>query len=83
MREFINQAYAMDGRHGAPAKAANAYKLAGFTAILRRAFETLTKWQERANGRRELLGLNERMLHDIGISRADAEREADKPFWRG
>ncbi len=83
MNECINQAYAMNGRHGAPAKTVNTRKPAGFTAIVRRALETLTTWQERADGRRELLSLDERMLHDIGISRADAVREADKPFWRG
>ncbi len=83
MNGSINQAYVMDGRHGAPVKTANAFKPARFTAIVRRALETLTKWQERAAGRRELLGLDARTLRDIGISRADAVREADKPFWRG
>jgi len=31
--------------------------------------------------RRELLGLSDAMLKDIGISRADAQREANRPFW--
>lgn len=83
MGEYINKAYAMDGRRGAPAKTANAGSRTGFTAIVRRALDTLTKWQERADGRRALLSLDERMLKDIGISRADAVHEADKPFWRG
>ena len=32
--------------------------------------------------RRELLALDDRMLKDIGLSRADAFREGSKPFWR-
>ena len=32
--------------------------------------------------RRELLALDDRMLKDIGLSRADAFREGRKPFWR-
>jgi uncharacterized protein YjiS (DUF1127 family) len=41
----------------------------------------LFAWHERARQRRELLGLNDRELHDIGFSRADAAREGEKPFW--
>ena len=39
-------------------------------------------WGDRARERRRLRGLDERMLRDIGISHADAWREARKPFWR-
>jgi uncharacterized protein YjiS (DUF1127 family) len=45
-------------------------------------FATLREWRRRAHGRRELAMLNETMLHDIGISRADAIYLAGKPFWR-
>ena len=38
-------------------------------------------WQEVARQRRALLALDERVLKDIGITRADAEREASRPFW--
>ena len=41
----------------------------------------LLAWCERARQRRDLLGLNDRELHDIGLSRADAVGEGDKPFW--
>lgn len=40
-------------------------------------------WRERARQRRALMALDDRLLRDIGISRADAEREVAKPFWRG
>jgi uncharacterized protein YjiS (DUF1127 family) len=43
---------------------------------------TLREWRRRARGRRELAGLSELMLHDIGITRADAEFLSRKPFWR-
>jgi uncharacterized protein YjiS (DUF1127 family) len=39
-------------------------------------------WAERARQRRALLALDEWMLKDIGLSRADVRREYDKPFWR-
>ncbi len=44
--------------------------------------ETLVTWQERDRQRRHLASLDDRMLRDIGISRADAEHEAAIPFWR-
>lgn len=39
-------------------------------------------WQERWEQRERLGGLDEHMLSDIGLSRADAARESGKPFWR-
>jgi uncharacterized protein YjiS (DUF1127 family) len=41
----------------------------------------LTQWQQRSLGRRELANLTERDLRDIGITRGEAEAEANKPFW--
>jgi len=43
---------------------------------------TLTEWRHRSRTRGELAKLDERMLRDIGITRVDAWREANKPFWR-
>jgi uncharacterized protein YjiS (DUF1127 family) len=42
----------------------------------------LFAWHERARQRRELLALDDRELHDIGLGRADAAGEGGKPFWR-
>jgi len=39
-------------------------------------------WRLRARGRQELRGLTAAELHDIGVSRCDAEREALKWFWQ-
>ncbi len=44
--------------------------------------ETLLVWQERDQQRRHLASLDDRLLSDLGISRADAAREAAIPFWR-
>jgi uncharacterized protein YjiS (DUF1127 family) len=42
----------------------------------------LAEWQQRSAGRRELLNLSERDLRDIGITRNEAQAEANKPFWQ-
>ena len=39
-------------------------------------------WLERARQRRQLAELSDHMLRDIGVTRADAWAETDKPFWR-
>jgi uncharacterized protein YjiS (DUF1127 family) len=36
----------------------------------------------RRRSRRAISGLDERMLRDIGVSFAEAETEANKPWWR-
>jgi len=43
----------------------------------------LLVWQARWRQRCGLDRLSDHMLKDLGISRADASREARKPFWRG
>jgi uncharacterized protein YjiS (DUF1127 family) len=40
------------------------------------------EWLRRIESRRELAGLCDRALRDIGLTRVDAMREATKPFWR-
>ncbi len=41
----------------------------------------LLRWHELAQQRRRLLSLDDRMLKDIGITRAEAMREGMRPFW--
>ena len=48
-----------------------------------RALDVLLLWHERARQRRQLAELDDFMLRDIGVGRADAVGEALKPFWRG
>lgn len=44
--------------------------------------DVLVQWHNRARQRAVLRTLSDHQLHDIGVSRADACREAAKPFWR-
>jgi uncharacterized protein YjiS (DUF1127 family) len=48
----------------------------------RRILARLRQWRGRARDRAELAALDDRMLADIGISRAEAEFLGRKPFWR-
>jgi uncharacterized protein YjiS (DUF1127 family) len=50
--------------------------------FLHKGAETLLIWLERARQRRHLRTLSDHMLRDIGLSRADVEGEAGKPFWQ-
>lgn len=47
-----------------------------------RLADLVIDWADRARERRFLAELDDRALHDIGLSRSDAERETAKPFWR-
>ena len=42
----------------------------------------LVTWQRRHKDRLHLMALDDRLLHDIGISAADVEHEVSKPFWK-
>lgn len=39
-------------------------------------------WHRRISDRHALRTMDDRLLKDIGLSNADVEREAAKPFWR-
>ena len=42
----------------------------------------IVTWLERSRERQALLALDDWVLKDIGLSRADVMREGDKPFWQ-
>ena len=44
--------------------------------------DTLLLWQERAGQRFRLAQMDDRLLADMGLSRADVEHETSIPFWR-
>ena len=46
-----------------------------------RALALLFTWAERVRSRRQLAGLDDRMLADIGLDRATARGEFERPFW--
>ena len=50
--------------------------------LLTRLFDRLATWQRRASERRHLMRLDDRLLADMGLSRADVEHEYRTPFWR-
>jgi uncharacterized protein YjiS (DUF1127 family) len=39
------------------------------------------EWRRWMRSRRELHGLSDQTLRDIGVSRCDVQREATKPIW--
>ena len=51
-------------------------------AVLRRVRAQWAVWAQRQRERAALASLDERGLQDIGISRAQAQFEAEQPFWR-
>ena len=51
-------------------------------APIDRVAATLRQWRRRARARRELADLDDYLLHDIGLSRSQAQFESGKPFWQ-
>lgn len=49
---------------------------------LTRLFDQVLTWLDRARQRRHLGELDDRLLRDIGLSRAEVEHEIERPFWR-
>jgi uncharacterized protein YjiS (DUF1127 family) len=66
----------------ATATAAAAHRTRVWLRALARAADRLLTWQERARQRRQLEGLSDHMLRDIGLTRADVMAEATKRFWQ-
>ncbi|HEV2185969.1 MAG TPA: DUF1127 domain-containing protein [Stellaceae bacterium] len=54
----------------------------GPAELFHAALALIRQWRERARQRRQLARLDVRMLRDIGLTAAEAERECEKPFWR-
>ena len=46
------------------------------------ALVAIEVWLDRHNQRRSLLELDDHILHDIGLSRADVAAESRKWFWQ-
>ena len=52
------------------------------TNSLGRIWQRIAFWMARAEQRRQLAGLDDARLRDIGITREQALHAASKPFWR-
>lgn len=62
-----------------PQFVSNRHQDVGWAALLERFIQ---RWRRRRALRRELLPEPDSVLADAGFTRAEAEREASKPFWR-
>ena len=49
--------------------------------VVTKAWRVIYEWQQRADDRAALASFDDRMLDDIGVTRAEAWRESRKPFW--
>lgn len=67
----------LSGRTSAPAERGAVPSARAWTLVQR-----IVTWMERARQRQALLALDDWVLRDIGLSRADVVREGDKPFWQ-
>jgi uncharacterized protein YjiS (DUF1127 family) len=59
--------------------------ISGPRRVFERAAATLRQWGCRIRSRRQLRSaceLDDRLLRDIGLRRAELHREIAKPFWR-
>ena len=52
------------------------------TRLIGKVGQAVSSWQRRAHDRAVLASLDDRMLRDIGYSKADVDRECAKPFWK-
>lgn len=59
-----------------------AWMVHGLFAVAAAVPLVLLAWYLRRQQRFDLAGLDDRALEDVGLTRADVAREADKPFWR-
>ena len=67
------------GASGAATRSFRALKMVRVAFF--KSLEVIMIWQERAEQRSALTGLDMRQLKDIGVTRTEAMREARKPFW--
>lgn len=59
--------------------------LAGYYRLLRAVVQTgitVRMWRHRVLYRHHLRELDDHLLSDLGLTRAEAEREAARPFWQ-
>jgi uncharacterized protein YjiS (DUF1127 family) len=50
-------------------------------ALAKAVWRQFKRWHELAEQRRRLAALGDAALKDIGLSRADALQEVERPFW--
>ena len=48
----------------------------------KRLLKVVSLWMSKSKQRSHLAQMNDRLLDDIGVTHAEAEKESTKPFWR-
>jgi uncharacterized protein YjiS (DUF1127 family) len=51
------------------------------TLLIKKVWAKVVYWREISRQRSQLSRLSDELLKDFGISRADAQYEAERPFW--
>lgn len=69
----INRAYSLGLAASVASKA---------RAAVRGLVDQIALWEDRATSRHRLGQIDDWMLKDVGLTRADVARESGKPFWR-
>ena len=59
----------------------SANRSTSLTALLRASWQQVRRWHALYRQRRQLAALSDEMLKDLGLSRADIDTEAHRPFW--
>lgn len=62
-----------------PAATGSGHTFGGLVVAM---FDAVFAWLERRRQRDMLSAMSDHLLQDIGVTRAEALREAGKPFWR-
>ena len=71
---FMHASECAPPRRGSP--------LSTLCELLHRGPQVLDLWLQRQRTRRALFDCDDRLLRDVGLTRAQADREAATPFWR-
>ena len=65
-----------------PAQAYSTWRAKRHIHPVAAAWLLVSSWVERTRQRNALTAFDDHQLRDIGITRLDAARECEKPFWR-
>ena len=68
--------------HDALARLSDAPKLPLLAVVAVRFASLLVTWETRRRTRMHLLELDDHLLRDVGLTRAQAEAEAARSFWQ-
>jgi len=79
---FKNSAAMCNGTSGYASGIATVEFAKSIAGLPKAFFGTVALWQKRAQDRQHLRALDSHLLTDMGLTRASAQLESSKPFWR-